>query len=147
MFYSIETIKKMGYKNTVEFVRDFIKDHTNCSIKYSDNGLSIDYDENSSKEKEFSAIILDQRDDKKPECRFCHRYIYDYEQLTGMNKDLFCSDGIECVTSKSQYWHVTTDKQNFYLYNDNRQEAIKILYCPICGRLLHSACLLGKLKI
>ena len=47
MFYSKEDIQRMGYNSIDEFVKEFVFNHTNCYIKYINNGVYLDYDADS----------------------------------------------------------------------------------------------------
>ena len=44
MLYNKEMINKLGYKSEEEFVEDQVKRYGNCCIRYTPNGIYVDYD-------------------------------------------------------------------------------------------------------
>lgn len=44
MFYTNETIEKLGYESREQFVDDFMSKYINCTIGFYSNGVYADYD-------------------------------------------------------------------------------------------------------
>lgn len=44
MLYTNEMIKNLGYESVEEFVADYIKKYKNCCIRYTPNGVYLNYD-------------------------------------------------------------------------------------------------------
>ena len=41
MFYSKEMINNLGYTDIIDFIQDYMKQHSNCCIIYRPNGVYI----------------------------------------------------------------------------------------------------------
>ena len=57
MFYSKELIKRFGYESLEEFVKNYVSEHDNCCIRYSHDGVYLDYDFDSQRSIEWKGEI------------------------------------------------------------------------------------------
>ena len=67
MFYSVDTIKNLGFETMKDFVVNYTKSHPNCIIRYVVNGIHIDYDFDTadSMQNVPQPVILEQYPKKK----------------------------------------------------------------------------------
>lgn len=56
MFWHEDAIKGLGWKSVEDFVKDFVGVHSNCCIKYTSDGVYLDYDLDSDIIDKFNSI-------------------------------------------------------------------------------------------